>query len=260
VGSAALSHAILTSLAAAGADAEHFTLEPTSMARTRADMASCAVLLVCAATEADALQILADDARGVLWSLRPGTIVVLHTPVVAQRMDELAIRCARYDLALVEAPVVGHGGHAWSDGPTILAGGAPLTIDAVEPLMRTWAATVIRTGQLGSAARTLLVNELLFAANLQLAGDALEIGVELGLDQKALLDALVACTSASISLRIIKGAGTTTAFAKAAERCHARQVTAASAATQSLGADLGLIGETLRRGQFALLAESPSGA
>lgn len=260
VGPDVLGSVILTSLRAIGAEVEHHPTAASSIARTRLALADCSVLVVCSLTEGDAVQILSDNTGGVLSSLRPGTIVVLHTHVGAERIDELGARCSRYGVVLVEAPVVGRGRYAWSDHPTILVGGSGEAIDVVEPVLRSWAATVMRTGGLGSAARTVLVDELLFAANLQLAGDAVELGLELGLDQSALLEALVACTSSSVSMRIIQGAGTTTSFAKAAERCHAREVTAASAGARSLGADLGLIGDTVRRGQFALITASDQDA
>lgn len=254
VGSAQLGEPILAALHAEGSAAQHHAWTDRT-APSRIDISRCSVLMVCSATERDALELLGDEEGGILWSLRPGTIVVLHTQVAAEQVDELAKRCAAYGVVLVEAPVVGQGTQAWSTDPTILVGGPSHAIDAVEPMMRAWASTVVRTGGLGSATKTLLVNELLFAANAQLAGDALELGLELGLEQTALIDALCSCTSASVSLRIIQGAGTTAAFAKAAERCHSREVAAASATAKRLGADLGLTGDALARGPFALLPE-----
>jgi 3-hydroxyisobutyrate dehydrogenase-like beta-hydroxyacid dehydrogenase len=70
-----------------------------------------------------------------------------------------------------------------------MIGGPSACIDCVEPILRSYADSMIRTGDVGSALTIKLVNNVLFAADAQLVGAAVAVGRALNVDPGSLLSA-----------------------------------------------------------------------
>jgi 3-hydroxyisobutyrate dehydrogenase/2-hydroxy-3-oxopropionate reductase len=83
---------------------------------------------------------------------------------------------------LVDAPVIGSIAEAASGALTIFAGGAPETVDVVDPVLASLG-TVLRVGPLGSGAAAKLVANAALLGTLTVLGETLALADALGLSQ-----------------------------------------------------------------------------
>jgi 3-hydroxyisobutyrate dehydrogenase-like beta-hydroxyacid dehydrogenase len=97
-----------------------------------------------------------------------------------------------------------------------------------------------------------LINNILFAANVQLVGDAARIAEELGLDPIATLTALGACSSASKAMSYLVAAGEVERFATGISHFLRKDVAAAQDTAAELSVDLGLLDDVAVRGPLDL--------
>jgi 3-hydroxyisobutyrate dehydrogenase-like beta-hydroxyacid dehydrogenase len=98
---------------------------------------------------------------------------------------------------------------------TVYLGGEPGHVDLARRVVGAYADTIITTGARGTALRTKLVNNLLFAAISQLTLRGLAVGRALGIDDTALLSALAAGSGGSAAAGHIAGRGGPERFAAA---------------------------------------------
>ena len=133
-------------------------------------------------------------AEAIRPSLKPGAVFVdmsSSDPIGTRELGEEMIAAG---FGFVDAPVSGGVKRAVAGTLSIMAGGAPATIDRVEPILAAMGSTIFRTGALGSGHAMKALNNYVSAAGLIAAVEALQIGRGFGLDPELMTDVLNAST------------------------------------------------------------------
>lgn len=131
---------------------------------------------------------------GLLAGMRRGTILVdmsSSDPVGTRTLGQM---CLERGVAMVDAPVSGGVPRAEAGTLAIMAGGDGDTIDRLEPIFSVLGQRVFRTGPLGSGHAMKVLNNLVSAAGLVVAAEALLVGRAFGLDPETMVDVLNAST------------------------------------------------------------------
>ncbi|WP_261574319.1 NAD(P)-dependent oxidoreductase [Frankia gtarii] len=212
------------------------------------------VLIVCPFSQAQLFEILVSG--GALAAMRPGSVLVQHATVSPTAVRELAAQAAAGEVAVLDAPVSGTSDSIRAGRLTVLVGGDKDAADLVEPLLGAYSATVVRTGEVGSASIVKLVNNLTFAAHVQTAIAADTLGRSLGLDTNLLMGALSVCSANSAAIQALGILGSPEAFAQFALPYLRKDVALIEQVAADLGLDVGLLGDIVRNGPAVLTGDS----
>jgi len=162
-----------------------------SVARTAADAARSATIVVTMVTDADAVVSVLRDG-GVLAALAPGSILVQMSTIGVAGIERVIDIVAeqRPDVTLLDAPVSGSKDPAEHGQLTIFASGPQTARSRVAPLFDALGQRTIWVGDVGTGTRLKLVANtwLAFAAEGVVAAVALARG--LGLETSGVRDAL----------------------------------------------------------------------
>jgi 3-hydroxyisobutyrate dehydrogenase-like beta-hydroxyacid dehydrogenase len=160
------------------------------IAGTPAEMAEEADIVFACLTTADAYREVLLGQSGIIRGSRVRTYVHVGTnevPVLA----ELAAALNGCGIATVDAPITGGVSRAREGTLTAMAAGPRSAFDRATPFMKHYANKIVFLGERVGAAQVMkLVNNVLSAANLALACEAMVLGRKSGLDPVAMLDVL----------------------------------------------------------------------
>lgn len=215
-------------------------------------------IVICCAFSDPQLNQIALDSAGVIWHMKPGSVFVSHT---TGQIDTL-VRIAEYSLArgvtVVDAPVSGTAAEITDGRLTVLLGGEVEAIDRVVPILASYGENLVRTGKLGSALATKLINNLLFAANLQLIAEAVRMGTGMEIEEDVLQHALSYCSASSQAAERAAAAGGIEAFGQVAAPFLRKDVSVCLESALVRGTDLGLLGEVVTGGILDLASAGGS--
>ena len=121
---------------------------------------------------------------------RPLTVLLCPTLGVAD-VEEAAARLAAQGVTLIDAPMSGGPARARAGTMSLMVAGDEAVANRWAPVLADLADPVFRVGpRAGDGARTKLVNNLLAAAHLAAAAEALALARQMGLDDGRMLDVL----------------------------------------------------------------------
>jgi 3-hydroxyisobutyrate dehydrogenase-like beta-hydroxyacid dehydrogenase len=212
---------------------------------------SAGVLILCPFSE-DQLFEITDGADGILAHARPDSVIVQHATVSPSAVERLAERALANRITVLDAPISGRAEAIRSGTLTVLVGGDDSAVRRVEPALCAYSDAVVRTGAVGSATRIKLINNLAFAAHVQIAGAVVELGDALGVPRSELLAALKVCSARSFALDTLRSIGDPQVFGRAAAPYLRKDVAVVDKAISDLGLDTNLLGEVVRSGPFPL--------
>ena len=258
VGAGRMGFPMVERLAAAGHDLVVYARRAETKAaltergiRQTAELAEAAagadVLLVCVFSDAQ----LAEIADPLAAALPDGAVFASH---VTGRESVLRTLAERFPgIQVVDAPVSGGPDEISAGRLTVLLGGSPAARARAAEAVGAYADPVIETGELGTALAVKLVNNFLFAANAQLAAEAVRLGSALGVAPGDLLSALEHMSGGSqASRRAAQGAGME-AFAVRIGPFMKKDVAACLEQAAERDVDAGLLIDVVRRGPLALI-------
>jgi 3-hydroxyisobutyrate dehydrogenase-like beta-hydroxyacid dehydrogenase len=202
--------------------------------------AACDIVIVCVYDEGQ-LSDLVLGGGGLADAVKPGAVVVSHTTCGMAVTDEVggALRCRGVEF--VDAPVSGTADHIRRGELTVLLGGTGEAVDRVEPLLAAYCSHRLRTGPAGTATRVKLINNLWFAANLQLAALAVELAESLDVDGQTLVECISHCSANSAALGYIRQFGSVDELAAQAGGYLRKDVAAVYDSARAAGVDLGML-------------------
>jgi 3-hydroxyisobutyrate dehydrogenase len=200
------------------------------------------VVVLCLYSDAHVLELaLGDD--GLLAAMRPGSVLALHTtgsPATAQQLAEVG---ASRDVHVVDAPVSGGPDEIYAGKLAVMLGGESADVQRVREVVSAYADPIFETGALGSAEAIKLINNALFAANIQLAAEAERVGNALGIDTDMLAGIIQRCSGATFVMGVVANFGSTAALVDAAGHFMRKDVDVVTEVAAGLGIDLGLLGQ-----------------
>ncbi|MCW2784718.1 MAG: putative reductase [Marmoricola sp.] len=222
-----------------------------------AELAPSPVVIVCPFDETQLAEIV-DGPDGLLARMSPGAVLVQHATVSAGCIGDLALRAAATGVVVVDAPISGRADDIAAGTLKVLYGGADDLLERLAPILGCYADAVIRTGDVGSATMTKLVNNLVFASHTQIAGAAVALGSDLGLEPGRLLEALTTCSANSTALATLRAVGDVDTFAALAVPYLRKDVTLIESEATALGISTGVLGRLVEDGPFSLVNEPRS--
>jgi len=111
-------------------------------------------------------------AGGLVESADPGACLVIHTTGDPRTAERVAAAAGERGVSVLDAPVSGGPQNIEAGAITLYVGGAARSLDAARPALAAYGSPIIHAGPLGHGQRVKLVNNVLFAANLELVADA----------------------------------------------------------------------------------------
>jgi 3-hydroxyisobutyrate dehydrogenase-like beta-hydroxyacid dehydrogenase len=147
------------------------------------------VVCVCVGNDDDVREVTSGD-HGVLTTFRRGGVLVDHSTASAMLAREGGEKAAARGAGFVDAPVSGGQSGAEAGRLSIMCGGEPEHVAIVRPLFDAYAAAVTHLGPVGSGQLTKMVNQVLCAAAIEGAAEALNLAQAVGLDPDLVLQAV----------------------------------------------------------------------
>jgi 3-hydroxyisobutyrate dehydrogenase len=175
-----LVEATCTALASAG-------IETTAAIGALMDAADAVILSLPAAAVVE--QVVSGEG-GIIAHARAGVAIIdtsTSHPDTSRRLAQLA---AATGMSFVDAPVSGGPKGAITGTMTMVIGGADEDVARVMPVLENMSAKRVHVGPVGAGNIAKIVNNLLCAAHLLTAAEALRIAREAGVDAERLLEAL----------------------------------------------------------------------
>jgi 3-hydroxyisobutyrate dehydrogenase-like beta-hydroxyacid dehydrogenase len=228
--------------------------EGASLADSVADLAARSDMMISCLFSDAQLRETGLGPDGFVTNAKPGAVFVSHTTGTVSTLTEL-LNSSSSPPAIVDAPVSGTADHIAQGKLTVLIGGDPDAVGRVRPVLAAYAEPIVCTGELGTALGIKLINNMLFAANAQLVAAALAVGEQLEVAPDVLLQALSVCSGGSNAAGYAQRTGGVEAFVTMAAPFLRKDVAAAVAAAERVGADLGFLRSVVETGPLPLVVE-----
>jgi 3-hydroxyisobutyrate dehydrogenase len=172
------------------AAANEFAGTGVEVARSVADAAASADVVITMVTNADAVQSIATE-QGLVDALRPGSVWVQMSTIGAEATERLFARfeAQRPDALFVDAPVSGSRAPAENGTLVIFASGSDDARPLVQPVFDAIGQRTIWLGPVGNGSRMKLVNNVLLAFTAEGVANSLALAHRLGLQTSVVVEA-----------------------------------------------------------------------
>jgi 3-hydroxyisobutyrate dehydrogenase len=132
-------------------------------------------LVALAVPDDEAVIRLLSGAEGLLESMEPGSVVVVHSTVLPKTALALSEAGRRHGIGVLDAPVSGGPSRAAEGDLTVMVGGDTDAVDRADPLLQTVGSDVLHVGPSGAGAAVKLANQLMLFSALAGAHEALQL-------------------------------------------------------------------------------------
>jgi 3-hydroxyisobutyrate dehydrogenase-like beta-hydroxyacid dehydrogenase len=221
---------------------------------TRA-VAGAGAVLVCLYSDQQ-LRDLATGPDGLLATMEEGALLVTHTTGSPGTVRELAELGRDRGIRVVDAPVSGSAEDIAAGHVTVMLGGAPEDVEAASEIVSAYGDPVLPLGPLGAALAVKLLNNALFAAQVQLAGEVERLAGELGADIARVAATIQRSSGSSYAMGLVETMGSAAALAEAAGHFLAKDVAVVREVAVELGVDLGELGHVNEHGPLTFEARA----
>jgi 3-hydroxyisobutyrate dehydrogenase-like beta-hydroxyacid dehydrogenase len=205
---------------------------------------SADIVVVCVFTDEQVRQVCLEGE--LLSAMAPGAVVVIHTTGSPRTAEAIAARADGVDV--VDAPVSG-GPHDIAAGQvTLFVGGCDEAVSRARPVLDSYGDPVLHVGGLGAGQRVKLINNTLFAAQIGLLHEAVQLGKWLGVDEERLLGAIAHGSAASRVAGIVGASGSVETFIGAVGEFVGKDIAVVRKVAAELGSDLGLLNDVIDAG------------
>jgi len=147
-------------------------------------------------------RVVAGDGDALLAGLRPGAVLVDMSSSAPLGTAALGRLLAERGIGMLDAPVSGGVPRAETGTLSIMVGGEPALVERCRPLLDAMGNRVFATGPLGSGHAVKALNNLVSAAGLVAAAEALLVGRRFGVDPEVMLEVFNASTARNNSTEL----------------------------------------------------------
>jgi 3-hydroxyisobutyrate dehydrogenase len=167
------------------ADACHKLSERGATVAEQAELVGrgCGVVSICVVNDTQLREVIGQ----LQGELRPGSVVLVHSSVLPETVIEVANDLATIDVAVIDAPVSGSRPAADAGTLTVMAGGDWATVERLQPLLDTFAANVVRAGEVGAGQALKIANNVMLHMNYLVALEAVRFARSQGVDEATLI-------------------------------------------------------------------------
>ena len=161
--------------------------KPASSAAEVAASAPVAITMVPDSADSEAAIL---GANGVLEGASEGSVVIDMSSIAPATSQKIAAACESQGVEFLDAPVSGGEPGAVSGTLAIMVGGKKEVFDAHLGIMEAVGASIVLCGGYGAGNTTKLANQIMVAANIEAAAEALTLAKKAGLDPNVVFDAV----------------------------------------------------------------------
>jgi 3-hydroxyisobutyrate dehydrogenase-like beta-hydroxyacid dehydrogenase len=222
----------------------------------QAAVADAGIVIVCLYSEVQVLDV-GLGGQGFVTEMRRGATLIVHTTGSPMMTRELSSAGAGRGIAVVEAPVSGSAQDVAEGRVTVLLGGEAQDLELARSVLVAYGDPILTIGPLGTALLVKLLNNALFAAHVQLAGEVERIVATFGVDMAAAAAAIQRSSGASYAMGVVERLGSTPAVAAAAGHFLHKDVAVVESVAAELALDLGVLGRVNRTGPLTFEAREP---
>lgn len=208
--------------------------------------------VVCVFSDAQ-LREVALGPDGILAAMDEGALLLSHTTGSPATSRLLAEHGAERGIRVVEAPVSGSADDIAAGRVTVMLAGAAADVDAARAIVAAYGEPVFHLGPLGAAQAVKLLNNALFAANLQLVAEVERLAGALGVDWAQAASVFQSSSGASRAMGIVQSMGSVQALVDAGGHFLVKDVAEVVATAVDLGLDLGQLEAVNRDGPLPFL-------
>jgi 3-hydroxyisobutyrate dehydrogenase len=163
---------------------EGFRSTPARFATDLSELGAVSdVVCLCVTDEPDVLEIL---EGGLLEKMSEGSALLIHSTLRPEGCARFARLAERRGVGVLDAPLCGGPNTATLGTLPIPVGGDEALFQRCRPLLEAYGGLIRHCGPLGSGQRVKLVFNLLYAANVEIVYDALQVGLQWGLEREVL--------------------------------------------------------------------------
>ncbi len=129
-------------------------------------------------------------AGGILETVKPGTILAIGSTLGPAPVRRIADALAAKGADVLDAPISG-GLLAACDGTlSLMVGASPQVIERALPVLRVFARTITRAGDVGAGQTAKLAHQLVFSVNVMALLEGLSLGVAGGVEPAVMKEIL----------------------------------------------------------------------
>lgn len=161
------------------------------------------MLGICVRTDAQ-LEALAGDGR-LFEALGRGGVAILHSTVSPELAQRLAAKAKEYGVGFVDVGVSGGGPAAIEGQLSLFVGAETADLERARPWLEAIGKKLSHLGPVGRGQEGKLLNNLISIANYGMSASIVDVGVDMGFDRQALIDAFMAGSAQSFALRVGPG-------------------------------------------------------
>jgi 3-hydroxyisobutyrate dehydrogenase len=200
------------------------------------------VVIVCVFTDEQVQEVCSD----LVGAMPRGATLVVHTtgsPRTAQ-----AIAAQLPGIEVIDAPVSGGPHNIAAREVTLFVGGSDDAVAQAQPVLASYGDPILHVGPIGAGQAVKLINNTLFAAQIGLLREAVELGTRLGVDEAKLLTSIPHGSGASRVGDFVAARGSVTAFVETTGEFIGKDIGVVRKIAAVLGSDLGMLDDVINRG------------
>ena len=149
----------------------------------------CSQVYLCIGDDDDVREVVAGE-KGLVNSLKSGSIIIDHTTTSASLSREMYETCKKLDIDFVDAPVSGGQVGAVQGELTIMAGGNEEAYDKAKSVFSVYSKFSKLMGGSGSGQLTKMVNQICIAGLVQGLAEGIHFSQKAGLNTKEVIDVI----------------------------------------------------------------------
>ena len=149
----------------------------------------CSQVYLCIGDDDDVREVVAGE-KGLVNSLKSGSIIIDHTTTSASLSREMYETCKKLDIDFVDAPVSGGQVGAEQGELTIMAGGNEEAYDKAKSVFSVYSKFSKLMGGSGSGQLTKMVNQICIAGLVQGLAEGIHFSQKAGLNTKEVIEVI----------------------------------------------------------------------
>ena len=201
-----------TNLLAAGHEVKVFDLVPALLENLQAKGAEAVATAIEAATDVEVLismlpasqhvaQLYLGD-EGVLDQVAKNTLVIDSSTIAPATSREVAKAALAKGVSMIDAPVSGGVGGAVAGTLTFIVGGPEAAFEAAKPILAAMGKNIFHAGEAGAGQVAKICNNMLLSVLMTGTAEALQLGVDNGLDPAVLSEIMKKSSGGNWALEV----------------------------------------------------------
>lgn len=140
--------------------------------------------------------------QGIAAHMQPGTLVIDSSTIDAESAKTVGSFLQEQGFGFIDAPVSGGVGGAKAGTLTFIVGGAKAHFDAANPVLQAMGKHLFHAGDIGAGQVAKICNNMLLSVLMIGTSEALQMGINNGLDAKVLSDIMLQSSGRNWTLEV----------------------------------------------------------